>query len=756
MRAMAYRKWALAPLLFPLVLTTLLVASAGPASSAVGGSFVPTADTYVDTSTFISNFGTSQILAVDGSPTKRSYLRFNVTGIGSVSSATLRLFVQTSGPGFDVRRVSGNVSEGAMVSAFAPSAGALIATTGPVTAGQWVAVNVSSAVIAPGNVSFALTTTQSLGMNVASRESANAPQLDVTSRSLFLVSQVNATTYKAVSQPDGFTITGPLKSVVESATSDLNLTGGGTIRFAAGTFDIGVDHFYLRNMHNIVFEGQGIDATLLRNDTGAAAADTEPFDFGVSSHITIRDMTINGGGLPRTTSDAIDFDNGSDNLVERVKITGSRSRGIVFDGKDSGAASERNVVRNCIIEGIRDDGIELLASSNAIIEGCQITGVGGNGIQANKSSALATQANKKSTDNTIRNNTIVEAARDGINVNSSDRNRIVNNVIRNNANGFTADGIRITSLDNISCDGNVVDANGATDDQAVKTQRYGLNIASSLCANNVVGVNDLSGNRVGPINDLGTNTIYGTIADTEAPTVPGGLSANAASGIQVDLSWSASVDNGGVAGYTIYRDGGQIAQVNGSTLAYSDTSAAPQTTYAYQVDALDAAGNHSAFSDPASVTTPAQASITRQPAADATVDGAAPATNFGQSGTLRCKANTDARSYIRFDLPGSVVSAKLKVYVNNAAPHPGGFEVRGVSDNTWTEAGLTHANAPAMGPIVGSSGGLAGPGYVEIDVTSLLVGQSSLSLALTTPSNTQLSLGSGESVNPPLLVLAFG
>ena len=93
--------------------------------------------------------------------------------------------------------------------------------------------------------------------------------------------------------------------------------------------------------------------------------------------------------------------------------------------------------------------------------------------------------------------------------------------------------------------------------------------------------------------------------DTSPPTTPAGLTAQALSGTQVNLSWNASTDDVGVSGYTVYRNGSQLATVSGSTLTYSDLSVAPSTSYAYTVDAFDAAGNHSAPSAPAAVTTPA-------------------------------------------------------------------------------------------------------------------------------------------------------
>lgn len=89
--------------------------------------------------------------------------------------------------------------------------------------------------------------------------------------------------------------------------------------------------------------------------------------------------------------------------------------------------------------------------------------------------------------------------------------------------------------------------------------------------------------------------------DTEPPTQPLGLSATALSASEIQLSWSASTDNVGVAGYRVYRDGAAVATVTGTS--YTDGGRAPATTYSYSVAAFDAADNQSAPSDPASAKT---------------------------------------------------------------------------------------------------------------------------------------------------------
>lgn len=92
-------------------------------------------------------------------------------------------------------------------------------------------------------------------------------------------------------------------------------------------------------------------------------------------------------------------------------------------------------------------------------------------------------------------------------------------------------------------------------------------------------------------------------ADTTAPSAPTGLAAGTVTSSSVSLSWAASTDNVGVTGYQVFRDGVQTG--TSTTTSYTDTSAAPNTTYNYLVRAYDAAGNVSADSvPPIWVTTP--------------------------------------------------------------------------------------------------------------------------------------------------------
>jgi hypothetical protein len=92
------------------------------------------------------------------------------------------------------------------------------------------------------------------------------------------------------------------------------------------------------------------------------------------------------------------------------------------------------------------------------------------------------------------------------------------------------------------------------------------------------------------------------LADASPPTTPTNVTANALSYAEIAVSWSASTDDVGVAGYRLYRDGTLAASPAGTSASVTGLSGG--TLYAFSVAAVDAAGNASAQSTPVLVTTP--------------------------------------------------------------------------------------------------------------------------------------------------------
>ncbi|HTL17017.1 MAG TPA: DUF4038 domain-containing protein, partial [Patescibacteria group bacterium] len=92
--------------------------------------------------------------------------------------------------------------------------------------------------------------------------------------------------------------------------------------------------------------------------------------------------------------------------------------------------------------------------------------------------------------------------------------------------------------------------------------------------------------------------------DTSPPSSPLNVAVTFASATQINLAWTASTDDVGVAGYQVFRNGSLVGTSSGTF--YSDTGLAPSTTYTYTVVAFDVAGNFSPTSNPVTSTTSAQ------------------------------------------------------------------------------------------------------------------------------------------------------
>ena len=92
------------------------------------------------------------------------------------------------------------------------------------------------------------------------------------------------------------------------------------------------------------------------------------------------------------------------------------------------------------------------------------------------------------------------------------------------------------------------------------------------------------------------------VADTIPPSAPANLVGTPPNSTSANLSWSASTDNVGVAGYNIFRNGTQIG--SSATTSFTDAAVVAGTSYNYTVTAYDAAGNQSTASNTATVTVP--------------------------------------------------------------------------------------------------------------------------------------------------------
>ncbi|MBT8461969.1 MAG: hypothetical protein KJO44_05545 [Gemmatimonadetes bacterium] len=86
-----------------------------------------------------------------------------------------------------------------------------------------------------------------------------------------------------------------------------------------------------------------------------------------------------------------------------------------------------------------------------------------------------------------------------------------------------------------------------------------------------------------------------------APTVPTDLVATTVGPYRIDLQWSPSASESGIAFYRVFRDGDEVA-TTGAT-AYEDSNLAPETSYEYRVSAVDRLDQESGLSEPAAAVT---------------------------------------------------------------------------------------------------------------------------------------------------------
>lgn len=226
-----------------LLVAASMMGAVEPAEADSHSEFVPVADSYVESHNPDTNYGSSTIVRTDASPVRTTYVKFNIQGEGPVSSAVLRVYAQsTNNTGFEVRTVvNTGWDESTLTYNNAPEWGQVIATSGPVAAGTFADVDVSSAVSGDGLVTLALTSVSSTSTSYSSREGSNPPTLFIPgppSASPFFVTR-SGSTYSAVSQTTGLTYSGTLKFAVEGAASDLSQTGGGVITFDAGRSTLG-------------------------------------------------------------------------------------------------------------------------------------------------------------------------------------------------------------------------------------------------------------------------------------------------------------------------------------------------------------------------------------------------------------------------------------------------------------------------------------------------------------------------------------
>jgi len=157
-------------------------------------------------------------------------------------------------------------------------------------------------------------------------------------------------------------------------------------------------------------------------------------------------------------------------------------------------------------------------------------------------------------------------------------------------------------------------------------------------------------------------------------------------------------------------------------------------------------------------------SATLNPIADAFVSEGASGTNYGSSDKYELKNSSGytKQAYLKYALSGvsgTVTSAVLRIKVRSSPT--GNHTVSSVSDDSWTEGGITWSNKPSVGTGLDTDTVPTAGSYIEFDVTSYVNTEASgdgvVSFVISSDNASTVSYHSKEAGSPdmPELVISW-
>jgi len=193
-----------------------------------------------------------------------------------------------------------------------------------------------------------------------------------------------------------------------------------------------------------------------------------------------------------------------------------------------------------------------------------------------------------------------------------------------------------------------------------------------------------------------------------------------------------------------------------STATFTATVAGgPVTT---STSTSTATATATATATPTNTLTPTATGIsyTFTPVGDAYVDQTTPGTNYGSATMVQIDNSPVEHFLLKFNVTGlngqPITGAKLRLY-NMDGGNMGGNFYR-VSDNTWQEGTVTWDNAPvADTTLLASLRAVSVNTWYEINLGSLITGEGTYSLKITSTSSNGSGYSSKEGANPPQLIV---
>ncbi len=699
----------------------------GPPSASLTQTFVAAGDTYVSQGSPTARYGAATVLRASNSSNAAmtSFVKFDVAGAYStITSAKLRLWATAkSNSGLTVQQAATTWNDGLTTAptwTTQPAVGAQVGSAGSYPTGSWVEVNLTASGLVTGNGTFAVAVKapNNTQINWASREAgaATAPQLVV------------------VSSPPPDTIAPTVPTGVQ-ATSTTETAA--TVTWGASTDASGIGSYLIYRDGKLLDTVSG--TTLSYVDVTCAPGTT--YTYAVAARDPAGNTSAQAAGATVSTPDL-------------TAPEPSSSFTAVLDGPTTARLVWTPATDNVAVTGYRvlRQG-KLLATLPPTTTTYVMSDLAAGTKYTFQLRAFDAAGNTSDTltDSVTTPKATVSApptAPTNLSATGLDESTI--------SLGWTAatDDKAVTAYE-IFRDG----VSAIVLDGAVTTwQDTGL--AAGVSHTYTVRAGDADGNWSALSAPATASTVA---ADTTAPSVPAGVAAAGATTTSIQLSWNASTDDRGVTGYGVYRDGTLVATLGGSTITYLDEGLAVASTHAYRVDAVDAAGNRSAQSDPVSARTivPPDVIATVAASADAYVNSANATSKYGTATSLRVNGTTtsEMHTFLRFSPTGTLPVIRSAVLTLGATSRVTAITVR-TAPGTWSESTITWATKPGpYGTTTVDSPGLAAAGALTIDVTPLVTSGAQVDLVITTTVASQSAFSSREAAAPavpPTLKITSG
>ncbi len=341
--------------------STTASATLGVTSSGGGGggtlTLFPSDDARVSLGFSGSNYGSDTVVRVRGAGTSshESYLKFNVAGLTSIpTSAKLRLFVTDGSPdGGGVYVVGSGWDESTITGSNAPAiSGSPIASSGSVTNGTWVEIDIASAITGNGTYSFGIRSNSSNSARYSSKEGTNPPELVIESSGIptpDITVTPTSNNYGDVTvngmgsinftvRNDGIaTLNVSGTSLIGSDPTEFNIDSGGSFSLTQGQTQVVSVSFNPTSIG-----GKSASLRIASNDPNEDPLDVSLTGNGVVSapDITVTPSTHSYGDIVVGNSDSLNIvirNDGSQNLiVSAVSLSGSNPGEFSIDSGGNG------------------------------------------------------------------------------------------------------------------------------------------------------------------------------------------------------------------------------------------------------------------------------------------------------------------------------------------------------------------------------------------------------------------------------------